>query len=230
MRAATAIGALALCAGTALGTHVVTYGDSFNAFGANMPYGSGNANANFAIARNGGIEIGVKAKERFVGELTTNGMERYYANAGSPNNDGNATWNIDYGFALPQAALPSNYEFLLMVDFDSGFGTQSWVTLDITQSLANLFLNVNEGGDSQNPGFNFWSFSTNGIPFLPEVDASGYIPFDPDALGEYDIRLILNDATGNPLAESNIVVEVVPTPSTLALLGFTGLLTTRRKR
>ena len=230
MKAVFGISAIALGSSVAFaGGPVVTHEDSFNAFGADMPYGTNNANANFAIARNGAIEIGVKAKERFVGELATDGLGRYFANAGSPNNDGNATWNIDFGFALPQAALPSNYEFLLMVDFDPGFGTQSWVTIDVSQTLQNFFLNVNQGGDSQNPGFNLWSVSTSG-PLQRELDASGYIPFDPNTLGEYDVRLILTEVTGAPLAEAAIVVVVIPTPGTFALLGLGGLVATRRRR
>lgn len=223
------ISAIALGASVAFGGFVVTHEDSFNAFGANMPYGSGNSNTNFTIARNGGVEIGLKAKERFVGDLTTDGNGRYFAQAGSVNNDGVSTWNIDYGFALPQAALPSNYSFNLMVDFDAGFGTQSWVTLDIDQSLANFFQNINTGGDSQNLGFNFWGTSTSGVLQL-ELDASGYMPFDPYATGEYDIVLEIFDNTGGMVARSAIVVEVIPTPGTLAMLGFSGLIASRRKR
>ena len=223
------ISAIALSASVAFGGFAVTHEDSFNAFGANMPYGSGNSNTNFTIARNADIEIGLKAKERFVGDLTTDGNGRYFAQAGSVNNDGVSTWNLDYGFALPQAALPSNYSFNLMVDFDAGFGTQSWVTLDIDQTLVNFFQNINSGGDSQNLGFGFWGTSSSGLLQLA-LDASGYIPFDPYATGEYDIVLELRDVTGNMLAQSAIVVEVVPTPGSLALLGLSGLVVTRRRR
>jgi hypothetical protein len=223
------ISVIALGASVALGGYTVTHEDSFNAFGATMPYGSGNSNTNFTIARNGNVEIGLKAKERFVGDLTTDGNGRYFAQAGSVLNDGVSTWNLDYGFSLPQAALPSNYSFNLMVDFDAGFGTQSWVTLDIDQTLENFFQNVNTGGDSQNLGFNFWGNSTSGVLQL-ELDASGYIAFDPFATGEYDIVLEVLDNTGGLVARSSIIVEVVPTPGTLAMLGFGSLIATRRKR
>ncbi len=233
MKSTIAIAALALSTGTALGGAVITHEDSFLAFGATMPYGSGNSNSNFTIARNtdafGALEIGLKAKERYVGNLTTDGAGRYYAPVGSPTNDGISSWNIDYGFALSQNAIPSNYSLVLSVDFDAGFGTQSWVTLDITQSLANFFQNTPSGGDSQNMNFSFWSTSTGGFLNL-EVDASGYIVFDADAFGEYDVKLTLLDAAGGLLAESAIVVEVVPAPGALALLGLGGLAATRRRR
>ncbi len=220
-------------ASSALAGHTVTHEDSFFAFGAEMPYGDGNSNANFTIARNndlfGDLEIGLKAKERFVGDLTTNGAGRYYAAAGSPNNDGVSSWNIDYGFALSRDAVPANYNLSLMVDFDAGYGTQSWVTLDITQTLENFFLTTPSGGDSQNLNFGFWGTSTSGLLNL-ELDASGHILFDADAPGEYDIKLVLHEATGAPLAEAAIVVEVVPTPGSVALLGLTGLVATRRRR
>jgi len=230
MKLSIALGAIALTTGTAMGGHfTITHEDSFLAFGATMPYGSGNSNSNFTVARGtdafGPLEIGLKAKERFVGNLTTDGAGRYFANAGSPDNDGLSSWNIDYGFALSQDALPANYNLSLMIDFDAGFGTQSWVTLDITNALAFNAITTPAGGDSQNPGFGFWGTT---IPFV--IDASGYIAFDADATGEYDVRLVLRDSAGALLAESAIVVEVVPAPGAMALLGLGGLVATRRRR
>ena len=211
---------------------VVTTDDSFNSFGAEMPYGDGNLNENFTIARTtdsfGDIEIGLKAKERFVGPISNVGS-RYFAEVGSPNNDGRASWNIDYGFALPQAALPSNYTLLLNVDFDSGFGSTSFVTLDITQSLENFFQNVSSGGDSQNLDFGFWGTTTSG-PLMLDLDASGHIVFDADALGEYDINMELYNPAGSLIARTDIVVEVVPAPGAMALLGLGALGVSRRRR
>lgn len=225
--------ALVIASSSALAGHTVSHEDSFLAFGAEMPYGDGNSNSNFTIARNsdafGDLEIGLKAKERFVGDLSTNGAGRYYAAAGSPNNDGVSSWNIDYAFALSRDALPANYNLSMMVDFDAGFGTQSWVTFDITQTLENFFITTQAGGDSQNLNFGFWGNTTTG-PLNIEIDASGHIIFDADAPGEYDIKLILTEATGAPLAESAIVVEVVPAPGSIALLGLGALTATRRRR
>ncbi len=228
MKKIFAISALALASGTALGGATVTHEDSFLAFGAEMPYGDGNMNSNFTIARNsdafGALEIGLKAKERFIGDLTTDGAGRYFANAGSPGNDGLASWNIDYAFALSQNAIPSNYNLVLSIDFDAGVGTQSWVTLNITNALAaGPFTPI--GGDSQNLGFGFWGTD---IPFV--IDASGHIVFDADAIGEYDVKLTLHDSAGAFLAESAIVIDVVPAPGAVALLGFGGLIATRRRR
>lgn len=229
MKMTTAITALTLTSGlAAAGGFSVTNEDSFLSFGAEMPYGDGNMNSNFNIARynNGNLhEIGLKAKERFIGDLTTDGNGRYFANAGSPNNDGLSSWNIDYAFALPADALPSNFQLLLSVDFDSGFGSQSFVTLDITNALAANAIATPAGGDSQNLGFGFWGTS---IPFI--IDASGHMTFDPDAAGEYDIKLELRSATGNFLAESAIVVEVIPAPASAALLGLGALTAIRRRR
>ena len=226
----TVIATLALLTGSAIaGGASVSNEDSFLSFGAEMPYGDGNMNTNWNIARNtdnhGDIEIGLKAKERFIGDLMTDGAGRYFANAGSPDNDGLASWNIDYAFALPADALPSNYSLVLSVDFDPGFGTQSFVTLDITNALAASFIATPAGGDSQNLGFGFWGAS---IPFI--IDASGHIAFDADAPGEYDVKLSLHAATGAPLAESAIVVEVLPAPGSVALFGLGGLVATRRRR
>lgn len=220
----------AVCASSTVAlAGTIDHESSFNAFGAEMPFGDGNLNTNYAIDRGtdsfGDLEIGLKAKERFVGDLTSDGNGRYFANAGSPDNDGLSSWNIDFGYALSRDALPVNYEMTLMVDFDAGFGTQSWVTIDLTNfNLFNAIVSPS-GGGSQNPGFGFWATT---VPLI--VDASGYIAFDPNAIGEYDVKMILNDATGAPLLESSIVVEVIPTPGSMALLGLGGLVATRRRR
>jgi hypothetical protein len=207
----------------------VDHESSFLAFGAEMPFGDGNMNTNYSIHRGmdtfGDLEIGLKAKERFVGDLTTDGNGRFYANAGSPDNDGLSSWNIDFGYALSRDALPSNYHLTLMVDFDAGFGVQSWVSLDITNFLAANLITSPSGGGSQNPGFGFWAVD---VPFI--LDASGYMAFDPNAIGEYDVKMVLTEVTGAPLLETSIVVEVVPAPSAAALLGLGGLLASRRRR
>ncbi len=207
----------------------VDHESSFLAFGAEMPFGDGNMNTNYSIHRGmdafGDLEIGLKAKERFVGDLTTDGNGRFFANAGSPDNDGLSSWNIDFGFALSRDALPSNYQMTLMVDFDAGFGTQSWVTLDLTNFFFFNAITSPSGGGSQNPGFGFWAVD---VPLI--LDASGYMAFDPNAVGEYDVKMVLTEVTGAPLLETSIVVEVVPSPSSAALLGLGGLLATRRRR
>ncbi|MFK7760047.1 MAG: PEP-CTERM sorting domain-containing protein [Phycisphaerales bacterium] len=228
LKTTAAIAAVSLSSFAIAGTPI-DHESSFLAFGAEMPFGDGNMNTNYAIARGadafGSLEMGLKAKERFTGDLTTDGNGRYFANAGSPDNDGLSSWNIDFGYALSRDALPTNYEMTLMVDFDSGFGTQSWVTLDLTNFLLANAIVSPSGGGSQNPGFGFWAID---IPFI--LDASGYMAFDADALGEYDVKMILNDVTGAPLLESSIVVEVVPAPGAVALLGLGGLVATRRRR
>lgn len=228
MKTMIASAAIVIASSSALAGTPISHEDSFLSFGAEMPYGDGNMNTNFAIGRYdvGGLhEIGLKAKQRFIGDLTTDGNGRYFADAGSPDNDGLGTWNIDYAFALPQNALPTNYQLLLSVDFDSGFGTQSFVTLDITNALAASLVTTPAGGDSQNLGFGFWGTS---IPFI--LDASGHITFDPDAMGEYDINLELRDVSGALLTRTGIVVEVIPTPASAALLGLGALTATRRRR
>jgi len=207
---------------------------SFNGFGAEMPFGDGNMNENYTIARNtdafGGIEVGLKGKERGIGQLP-NVDGRYFAQAGSPNNDGRASWNIDFGYVLPTTVAAGGYGIVLNVDFDPGFGSQSWVSLDISQSLTNFFVDgvTSADGGSQNLDFGFWGNSTSG-PGMLELDASGHIVFNADALGEYDANIQVLDASGGLLARADIVVEVVPAPGAAALLGLGGLVATRRRR
>jgi len=219
---------LSFCAGSAMAGIPLDHEASFNAFGVEMPFGDGNLNTNYSILRTsdsfGNIELGLKAKERYVGDLTTNGSGRYFANAGSPNNDGLASWNIDFGFALPQDALPTNYNLSLFVDFDPGFGQTSFVELNLTNFFAANSIASPTGGDSQNLGFGFW-----GVDIPTIIDATGYAAFDPDASGEYSVSLVLSDSIAE-IGRSSIVVEVVPAPAGAALLGLGGLAAVRRRR
>lgn len=221
------IAAIALAATAAAASagdpFTLSFDDSFNGFGATLPIGSGIQNENFAIARNDalGIEIGLQAIERFVGTVP-NTDERYFVNPGfspvsgsDPTPSTNATWNYNWGIILPTAT--QNWDIDLRVDFDNGFGAQDFVNIDLNFFLDGL--NVNTAADSQNLAFSFWQ--------LPPFNAPS---FDPTAPGEYDIDLTVRDQSGAIAARTAIVVEVVPSPGTAALLGLGGLVAMRRRR
>lgn len=214
-------GALGLVAASA-GGQAIDFG-SFAAFGPEMPFGMGNQNLNYIISRNAGegIEIGIKAKERLVGQLPTDGTNRYFSPTGSPDNDGLAVWNIDFGFAFENGTI-DQYDVELRLDFDPAANSASFTRITLSNSPD--LLGLASGGGSQNPGFAFWGVDLPGL-----VDASGYQVFDADAVGEYEFGITVRDSAGSVLADATGFV-VVPAPGGAALLGLGGLLAVRRRR
>ncbi|MEM7629987.1 MAG: PEP-CTERM sorting domain-containing protein [Planctomycetota bacterium] len=206
--------------------------DSVSFLGSNLDpiIGSGISNDNFIIDTDptSGIELGLKAHNRFVGDLARSGNV-YTADTGttlSPTNllgsTWNVTWVIDFGGA-PGALV---YDIEWLMDFDPSAGS-SYATLDVDNTA---FFSGDAAstqlGASENALFNFW-----GVPFPGFVDASGHIPFDPNAIGTYDsILRIKEKGTENVVAEAQIFVNVVPAPGAVAMLGLGGLLAVRRRR
>lgn len=206
-----ALSASAAASATGL-PYTVTYDDSF---GPGLPLSNSIPNENFAIARNQtlGIEIGTQAAVRFGGTID-NTNERYFAPPGfaptSPTNPApsiNAAWNINWGVILPTALR--DWDVDLNIDFDPGVGVRDMVTLDINDLLDGLGFSAVLSG--QNLGAAFWQAPQFGAP-----------PFDPTAPGEYDIDLTVRDLAGTIVAQSAIVVQVVPAPGTMLglLLAF----------
>ncbi len=154
--------------------------------------GSGQVNGEFTIAEVQGVEIGLRAQERFEGtlEATGNRIGVYEATAieGSAE-DNTGSWNYDWHIDLRDGTNAhadrtlSDYTVMLETDHTNGqnlFGSS--VPLDLTfgsEVLDNAVLYQS----SQNPGFG------NGV-------------FDPSAAKTYNLRLVLTPKTfnGPPLA------------------------------
>lgn len=167
--------------------------------------GSGQVNGEFVVAERYGIQIGLRAQERFEGTLeATRGQGGrvgvYEAEAGYSEDD-EATWNYDWHVDLRDAkgvakgTTLEDYTLELETDHVQntlfGFPTP----LDLTFGGA-------VPGDtvlyqsSQNPEFG--------------DEGSGSLDFDASATGTYHLRLVLTPKTfnGPPLAAA-IAVEVV---------------------
>ena len=185
--------------------------------------GLGNSNTNFIMdsADVENIEIGIKAKERFVGELLFDDMA-YQATAGE-SAPGLATWNVDFSIDLDTGTL-DDFAVLLFLDFDSSINsTPASFELNANPNFAGLSLIQG----SQNLGFPFFQLLGN-----PNVQ-----PFDPFATGEYEIGIQVFNLTDELLAEVRTTVNVsavsaVPLPATLPLLAFglSGLFFVARRR
>jgi hypothetical protein len=182
--------------------------------------GSGIPNSNFVVAENTGenIEIGLKAIERFIGDLPVSGST-YTAQPGtSAGPPVGATWNYVLAADLGDRTI-GDFDINLFVDFDPAAGVENFVTVDVDAQAA---LAGNSGasvfGDSQNLDFGFWSLL--GAP-----------AFDPFAAGEYVLAFeVLERGTSNVFARSEITVNVIPSPAAAPALGLLGLAAMRRRR
>lgn len=172
--------------------------------------GSGNSNEQFTIDRNNDsgndIEIGIKAKNRFVGDIAPVG--NVYNTVAGESDPGLAIWNIDWSVDLGAGKTIDDYDVYLTVDFNTASGNSD-VSTFLIDGTAFLLPGESVNQQSQNLGFGFWSLAPN------------YQAFDPFAAGEYEIGLSVFEqgATTGPLANVQAFVNVapIPLPPSLAL-------------
>lgn len=182
--------------------------------------GTGNSNTNFIIDVNDveEVEIGIKAKERFVGELPFENMA-YQAPAGE-SGPGLPIWNVDFSLDFGARTI-DDFGVLLILDFDPAINsTPASLSLNANPSFAGLSLVQG----SQNLGFDFFQLLGN-----PNIQ-----PIDPFAPGEYELGIQVFDLNDDLIAEVSTLVNVsaVPLPAALPMfaLGFGGLYLFGRRR
>lgn len=175
--------------------------------------GSGNSNEQFTIDRNNDsgndIEIGIKAKNRFVGDITPVG--NVYNTVAGESDPGLAIWNIDWSVDLGAGKTIDDYDVYLTVDFNTGAGNSD-VSTFLIDGTPFLLPGQSINQQSQNLGFGFWA----GVP--------NYQAFDPFAPGEYEIGLSVFDdgadvssATALASVQAFVNVAPIPLPPSLAL-------------
>lgn len=183
------------------------------------------------------ITVAMSATQRFSNPaLTNDGAGTYFATPGS-NFGGNsesstegALWNFNYYLNVEGAngATPvlADYQIDLLYDFDAGLDTSigSLGSINITNGIlfsSNPGETLLEG--SQNLMFGFLASPTTGV-IAPPVGA-----FDPNSLGEYTFAIQVS-SSGFNVETVAMDVQVVPEPTSLALLGLGGLTLLRRRR
>ena len=208
---------------TVMADFTVTHDDvGLSVLGSNLDpiLGTGISNANFvhgsftdAMDPTNNFEMGLKAHGRFTGDLPNTGST-YFAETGTSVSTGGlvgSKWNYTFVMDLGVKTI-ADYQIDLMVDFDPAAGVEDFVNVDITAfAIANALGGSSFLGSSENLDFDFWTLLL-GAP-----------PFDPNATGEYEIKLSVHALTGEPLGEVSNTVVVVPLPSAaLAGLGMLG--------
>lgn len=185
--------------------------------------GTGQPNGEFITAEVQGVEIGLRAQERFEGLLGVTGDQGdrvavYEAPAGpSPRSagDNNGTWNYDFHVDLSNAKgrhagkSLSDYKLVLEQDFteQSLFGVLGSDPVQLPlDAQANGGVCVNDTFDPDNLCQQSWN---PGFGNSPAREANGEgAAYDPDEERTYTLRLVLTPETfnANPLA---VVIRVI---------------------
>lgn len=171
--------------------------------------GSGNSSDHFAIDSADGVEVGLKAKLRYLGDVIPVGNTYSVTKGYQSDKTTYANWNFDFSLKLDYN--PAYYTFQFRLDTDPS-ASQSYYAFEY-EGFTPVFQ------DSWNYGM---------TSFLPGINAN------LDAI--YDLELNVYDDSGF-VAGSHIEVVVgsgaasVPEPGTFLLLGagLAGLIAYRRK-
>ncbi|TVQ59861.1 MAG: hypothetical protein EA379_09645 [Phycisphaerales bacterium] len=232
LRHAMTLGAALTLAGAAGATTVTTFGDSLN---AGVVIGSGISNTNFVVNTNtsNGVQTGIKAFERFVGDISSN-MGTYYAQpgespvsgaAGAPADPGTATWNYLYSVDLGAMTF-AEVAVNVAIDFNPAAGNSDVFEFELVSTLAAQNVDISSLSlfqDSQNLGFGFWQ----------SIGDPNIYPFNPFAPGEYTMSVDvvrLSDSAHLSGVNMTVVVVPLPTPIGLAAAGLLAIPAIRRRR
>lgn len=167
--------------------------------------GAGQPNGEFTVTTQQGIELGLRAQERFVGPLEASGEQGnrvgvYGAETGSTGGDNNGTWNYDWHVDLSnatgnaQGTTLDDYRLVLEQDFteQSLFGVLGSDPVELPLAAEG------DGGVCSAGTFTATLCQQSWNPGFGNTD------YDPDEERSYNLRLVLIPETfnGTPVAVS----------------------------
>jgi len=215
-------------------------------------FGSGNPQGGFTVDRDNNIELGLRAKTRFLPTFGSNGNGTYNQATGATGTAPNllALWNFEWSInsdaSGTQGRKLNALTYVLAMDFDAGLGTnfQSFDPVNGVVCADHSFGNNSTtestdsrttcsggiGNSSQQAAYDGYRVANNLVQNswnLGFFDNTTNFIFDPTANGQYTFRLQAFEGQ-RQLASTTIDVIVgtgaaVPVPATLALAGL-GLL------
>ena len=213
------------------GAHALVYDASVT---PDVIYGSGNSNVGWTIDSQNGVELGLRAKARYVGVTGSNGDGTYSYDAGFSSGTA-AIWNYDFHINVSGTnSYLDGFNYLLNVDVDPTAGV-TWYTVNPLSA----FYDNEWGTDATANG--------DGVMGTAELASDNTVVqnsrnmgwdvfgFDPTLDGLYDFQLSVLDLTGTLLAQTSMQVFVgdfqpVPEPSTFMLMALGGLATLAIRR
>ncbi len=197
-------------------------------------FGSGNANGSFTVDQNNGVELGLRAKQRFppADIFNSNGDGTYSfpagaGGSGSPTPLWSFEWSVNTDFTDPVTRELNDLTYLLEIDFDPGVGTNFLSFDPITPGsvipwtipIPVPFFDHDIGNNSTGNGGGTEGTLANYAGLLAAnnvaqnswrmdfFDEAPFNTFNPTVDGTYDFVLSAFDNTGQ-LASTNIQVIV----------------------
>ena len=199
--------------------------------------GSGQVNGAFTACATDGVQVALRASERFVGPITPDaGTGTYQAPAG--NDGGDALWNVEFhvdmGYRIDNAFPASLADATVEITYDCDpvVGVQSGPTFTLPDGLLipDTAILVQS---SQNPSFAFLCGPTFDTDADGSYEISAQVLDGANVIAETQIQVLIGD---NPPLPTIPPAPAVPIPSTntvgaltlAMLLGLLGLVAVRR--